>query len=83
MEETWRIVGERISAQRGAGVQPRIRRLGRAIRASLKGDRKRRVEIAGEEVEMLLGGDPPNAKEAWRRLKGWYKAVASHAPPPA
>ena len=29
--------------------------------ASLKGDRKRRVEIAGEEVETLLGEDPPNS----------------------
>ena len=64
-------------------MQARIRRLGRAIRASLKGDRKRRVEIAGEEVETLLGEDPPNAKEAWRRLKGWYKAAVNRAPPPA
>ena len=47
-EETWRLVDERVSAQRGAGVQARIRRMGRAIRASLKGVRKRRVEIAGE-----------------------------------
>ena len=42
-------------------MQVRIRRLDRAIRASLKGDRKRRVEIVGEEVETLLGEDPPNA----------------------
>ena len=34
----------------------RIRRLGRAIRASLKGDRKQRVEAAGTDVEALLGG---------------------------
>ena len=61
----------------------RIRWLGCDIRASLKGDRKRRLEIAGEEVEMLLGGDPPNAKEAWISLKGWYKAVVKRAPPPA
>ena len=42
-----------------------IRRLGRAIQASLKGYRKRRVEAVGTYVEALLGGDPPNAKEAW------------------
>ena len=48
----------------------RIQRLGRAIRASLKGDRKRRVEIAGVEVETLLAEVPPNEKEAWIRLKG-------------
>ena len=61
----------------------RIRRLCRAIRESIKGDRKRRVEAAGTGVETLLGGYPPNAKEAWRRMKGWYKAAVNRAPPPA
>ena len=51
-------------------MQAKIQRLGRAIRAILKGDRKRRVDILGEDVETLLGEDPPNAKEAWRSLKG-------------
>ena len=41
------------------------------------------MEIAGEEVETLLGADPPNPKEAWRRLKGWYKATVNCAPLPA
>ena len=68
-EETWRLTDERAYAQRGTGVRMRIRRLGRAIRASLQGDRKRRVETAGQDVETLLGEDPPNPKEAWRRLK--------------
>ena len=27
--------------------------------------------------------DPLNPKEAWRRLKGWYKAAVNRAPPPA
>ena len=82
-EETWRLVDERVSAQRGTGVHARIRRLGRAIRASLQGDRKRRVETAGQEVETLLGEEPPNPKEAWRRLKVWYKAAVNRSPPPA
>ena len=69
-EETWRLVDKRVSARRGTGVHARIWKMGRAIRASLKGDRKRRVETAVEEVETLLGEDPPNAKEARRRLKG-------------
>ena len=64
-------------------MKARIRRLSQEIAASLKGDRKRRVEIAGEEVETLLGADPSNPKEAWRRLKGWYKAAVNRAPPPA
>ena len=61
----------------------KIRRLGRAIRENLQGDRKRRVETAGTDVESLLGGEPPNPKEAWRRLKGWYKTAVNRAPPPA
>ena len=55
LEETWRIVDERVSMRRGTGVHMRIWRLGRAIRASLQGDRKRRVEAVGQEVETLLG----------------------------
>ena len=82
-EETWRLFDERVSAQRGTGVRMRIRGLGRAIRASLQGDRKRRVETVGQDVETLLGEDPPNPKEAWRQLKGWYKAAVNRAPPPA
>ena len=34
-------------------------------------------------MEALLGGDPPNAKEEWRRVKGWYRAAVNRAPPPA
>ena len=64
-------------------MRERIWRLGRAIRASLKEDRKRRVEAAGTDVKALLGGDPPNAKEAWRRMKGWYMAAVNRAPSPA
>ena len=64
-------------------MRSRIRRLVQAIRAILKGDRKRRVEAAGTDVEALLGGDPPNSKEAWRRMKGWYEAAFNRAPPPA
>ena len=82
-EETWRLVDERVSMRQGTRVKARIWRLSREIAASLKGDRKSRVEISGEEVETLLGADPPNPKEAWRRLKGWYKAAVKRAPPPA
>ena len=41
-------------------MKARIRRLSLEIAASLKEDIKRRVEIAGEEVETLRGADPPN-----------------------
>ena len=69
-EKTWRLIEERVSVRRETGVHTRIWRLGRAVRASLQGDRKRREEVTGQEVETLLGEDPPNPKEAWRRLKG-------------
>ena len=61
-EETWRLIDERVSARRVTGVHMSIRKLGRAIRASLRGDRKRRVESAGQEVETLLGKYPSNPK---------------------
>ena len=82
-EETWRLVDKRVSARRGARVKAGIWRLSREIAASLKVDRKRRADIAVEEVETLLGADPPNPKEACRRLKVWYKAGVNCAPPPA
>ena len=81
-EETWRLVDERVFARRGTGVHARTRGLGRGRRASLQGDRKRRVEIAGEEVETLLGEDLPNAKEAWRSLPGMIRSCRGQPAPP-
>ena len=46
-EETWRLVDERVTMRRKSRARTGLRRLGRAIQASLKGDRKRRVEEAG------------------------------------
>ena len=63
--------------------QTRIRRLSRSIATSLKGYSIQRVDTAGEEVERLLGADPPMPPEAWQCLKGWYKATVDRAPPPA
>ena len=63
-EATWKIVGERVSVRRDpANDYSLIQRLGRAIAASLKCDRQRREEEAGEEVEVLLGSDPPLHRE--------------------
>ena len=64
LEDTWRIVDERVSARKKTRDQTQIRRLSRAIAASLKGDKRRRVETAGEEVEALLGAEPPMSREA-------------------
>ena len=82
-EDRWRLINEKLSARQGTRVQARIWRLSQAIATSIKGYRKRRLETAGEEVETLLGADPPNPRESWRRLKWWYKSAVNRAPPPA
>ena len=84
MATTWRLVNERVSTRRDLEKDwDLIWRLGRAIRASLRTDRKRQTEEVGEEVEALLGPDPPLYREAWHRIKVWYKAAVDHAQPPA
>ena len=81
--ETWKLVDERVTVRRKPRARTKMWRLGRAIPACLMGDRRRRVAEAGKAVEALLGEDPPNAKEAWRRMKGWYQAAAKRGPSPA
>ena len=72
---------ERVTVRRKTRAKTEMWRLGRAIQTSLKGDWRQRVEEAGSAVEALLGEDPPNAKEAWRRMKGWYQATSKRGPP--
>ena len=48
---------------------------------SLKTERRRQAEEAGEELEALFGSDPPMQREAWHRIKGCYKDAVDHAPP--
>ena len=65
LETPWTFVDERVFvSQDPARDQSLIQRLGRAIAASLKGDWRQRVEEAGEEVNKLLGSDPPLHQEA-------------------
>ena len=82
-KETWRLIDERVTERRKPRAQLGMRRLGRAIQTSLKGDRKRRVEEVGTAIEGMLKEDPPDAKGAWRRMKGWYRAAVTRGPPPA
>ena len=82
-ENMWRLVDKRVSTRRKKRYQTRIRRLSRAIAASLKVDRRQRVETGVEEMEALLGADPSMPRETWQRLKGWCKAALDRAPPPA
>ena len=41
------------------------------------------TDEAVEEVEALVGVDPPLVQEAWHRIQGWYKAEVDIALPPA
>ena len=79
----WRLINERVYARRDpARDQSLIRSLGRTIAVILKGDRRRRTEEAGKEVEKILGLDPPLHWEAWHRIKGWYISAVKCALPP-
>ena len=49
-EETWRLIDERVTMRQKARARTGMRRLGREIKKSLKGDRKRRVEEAGTAI---------------------------------
>ena len=52
----WIVVDERVAAPQDiAKYQALTRRLGRAIKASLWGDRQQRAEEAGADVEALMG----------------------------
>ena len=59
------IVDNRVSARQDpAKYQTHIWRLGRAIKDSLKVDRRRRTEESGKEVERFLGAEPPLHRES-------------------
>ena len=34
-------------------------------------------------MESLLASDPPLIREAWIRMRGWYKDAVDHPPPPS
>ena len=82
-EETWWLVNEWVTMRRKTRARTGLRRLGRAIQASLKGDQKWQVEEAGTAIEGMRQEDPPNARGAWRRMKGWYRSAVKRGPPPA
>ena len=57
--------------------------MGCIIQAALKEYRIRQAATTGEDVEKILSGDPPLPREAWSRIRGWYRSVVDHAPLPA
>ncbi len=54
------------------------RRIGREIKSSLAADCKQHAANAASTVENHLGNGA--VKEAWRTLKGWYRAVEDGPP---
>ena len=82
-ETMWKLVDNRFSARQDpAKYQSLVWRLGCAISAILKGNRRQREEEAGVEVEALLGSDSPIHREAWCQIKVCYRYAVDHAPPP-
>ena len=83
-EATWILVNERVSVRRyPAKDQALICRLGCAIAASLRDNRRWKAEEAGAEVELLIGLYSPLHLEAWLRIKGCYRSAFNCALPPA
>ena len=60
LAEMWILVDKRVSVRQDiAKYQALIRRLGRAIKASLRDNRRLWAEEVGVYVEALMGSDPP------------------------
>ena len=75
------MVDERASlSHRGILTQAKRRQLKRKILASLKSDRAACARKVGEAVTQLLLDN--EVEEAWRTIKGWYRAVEEKAPKP-
>ena len=73
---TWALIDSRAAARRDGHLSRALsRRYGRKIRASLKLDRIERARRVGEAISgHLATGD---YKEAWRSLRGWYRAAGN------
>jgi hypothetical protein len=76
---TWVLIDRRAMLRRQGKLSKRMSRLlGRQIASGLKGDRRQQAADVAEYIEGLLASG--ETKEAWRCLKGWYKATADTAP---
>ena len=82
LPETWSLINTRIAARQQKD-QRRSWDLSRTIKVGLQDDRRRRAAKAGSAVDSLLVSNLPLIKEAWIRMRGWYKAAVNRPPPPA
>ena len=78
--ETWSLIDTRTAARR-QGDQRSSWDLAHAINIALQGDRHRWAGEVGSEVESLLASNPPLTREAWIRMRGWYKDAVDHPHP--
>ena len=78
---TWKLVDDQARHRKlGLLTKQLLRVHNQKVQAGLKSDRKQRAVDAGARIKQKLGeGD---LKEAWRGLKGWYRAVEERAPKP-
>ena len=80
-DEMWKIVNKRALLRRkGILSQATARSLGREIKARLKVDRLLRATTTATNIEGCLGAG--EFVEAWRHLKGWYRAAEDQPPKP-
>jgi hypothetical protein len=76
---TWALTDKRAALrQQGKLLQQTSCLIGRQIKAGLSGNRRQRAATAAENIEMHLAGG--ETKEAWRCLKGRYRAASERAP---
>jgi hypothetical protein len=74
LEESWRLITHQAMLRRtGHLCQTGGRCLNHQIRVSLQKDRTDRTAMVGATVEAKLAGG--NVQEAFRHLKGWYRAA--------
>jgi hypothetical protein len=74
LEESWRLIAHRAMLRHtGRLCQTGGRRMDRQIGVSLQKDRTNRTAKVGAAVEAELAGG--NVQEAFRHLKGWYRAA--------
>jgi hypothetical protein len=81
-EATWRLVDQQTVGKRNGSIQGRdLRILNSKIRRSLRQDRRRRTEAAGEAIQAALENN--DVRRAWDMLKRWYRFSAGRPPKPS
>ena len=82
--ETWHLVDTRVAEYSSPHRDQRLlSKLGIQFGAILQEDLRRCATTTGTELEALLAPNTPLVKEAWIRIRGWYRDAEDRPPPPA